>query len=215
MPKTWRPKLLQSNAANHRADLETTIDDLEHVVGCCDLILNKGQHPIENLEAAALLDSLAIRYRRCFKGGIRQGLDPKALDSIKGPAFALHTFFWFLASKHIAHSVNGFQLNASTIHIAEDKAGKIHRGGIGSQGGRTLELCLLDIQRFGALVQKLIDEVKTVHVARTKEVQLETELMSEAELRALPDGFAPLDGQMSVIQSREWPKRSTAVKNNP
>jgi hypothetical protein len=208
MPKTWEPKLLQSQAANDRADLETILQDLEHVMGCCELLLHRGTHPLTDLEAKALIDSVVIRYRRCFTGGQRARLDPKTLPSLRGALIARHDFFWNLANKHIAHSVNGFELNASVIHVAEDGNGQLLRGGLGSRGSATLELSLDDIHQFCDLVQDLVTDVTAHHISLSKEVELDVEAMSDEEVRALPEGYPPCEAKIDVSRHRQWPKRA-------
>jgi hypothetical protein len=203
MPKSWQPRLLQSQAANHRADLETIIEDLDHVAKCCDLLLTRGIHPLGDIEAKALFDSIATRYRRCFNSGARKPLDRKDLQ---GEDVERHAFFYAIADKHIAHSVNGFGLRASTVYIAVDDRGQLHRGGLGSQGSSTLELSLHDIAQFSEFVGELIADAKAVHASLSERLKLEVVDMSDEQLRDLPEGFAPLHAKMDVLQRRQWPK---------
>jgi hypothetical protein len=215
MPKTYSPRLLQTEAANRRADLELIIRDLEHILQCCDLMLSKHQHPILNFEAAALLDSIAIRYRRCFGSGVRTSLDPAEMPSLQGDATERHEFFWDLANKHVAHSVNGFEMNATVVYVAEDEVGNVSKGGLGSQGSATLELSLHDIRRFGNHVESLLANIRAEHELFTQQVNVEVDAMSEQQLRGLPDGFVPFEPRLNVKGRRQWPKAIMRVEKTP
>ena len=104
MSNTFFPKVLKSRTAIELADLRLVQEDLRHVQGCCDLLLNEQHCMLSSTQGKALLDSLAVRYRRCFNSGVRTPLKLGLLD-INVEEQTLHEFFYAIVDKHIAHSV--------------------------------------------------------------------------------------------------------------
>lgn len=205
MPKSFIPKLLTSETANKLADLRLIQEDLQHVRECCALILKEQHCILTSTKGRAFLDSLVIRYRRCFASGIRTKLKLELL-TLDEDQLELHNFFYGIAGKHIAHAVNNFELNGTTIHIAVDEDGNIVRGGLGNQGFRTLNLSMQKIDSFEIYLEALLEKVKEFIQISTEAINAEVAAMTDDELQNLPEGFAPCD-HTDVTKSRKWPKK--------
>jgi hypothetical protein len=102
---------LDSDSAKILADLGSILRDLEFVVGCCDRLLpmledeDRDAVTIEALWTAAL-----VAYARCFASGKRFGLDEDSFVGLEGEVVAFHRLLLNLRNKHIAHSVNPFEV---------------------------------------------------------------------------------------------------------
>lgn len=205
----WFPKLLTTAAAKKLADLELILHDLEHVVACCDLMLGVGHHPLYDTRSRAFLDSLVVRYRRCFNEGVRQSLSISDFSSLDAEQIKLHDFFYCLGNRHIAHSVNGFEMSGIKVYIDIDDLGNLTRGGLGKHVSNTLGLSLElnEIVNFKQLVTFLIEEVGREKVRTEETVKHELSLMTDRDIRQLPDGFPPHHHGAKVKKQRTWPKK--------
>jgi hypothetical protein len=207
MPTTYTPRLLQSAAANENADLHLIELELIYVLRCCEKLLERNEYLGASVESSALLDSIAIRYRRCFNSGVRARLSSYSLACIQADDEGLHNFFLHFADKHVAHSVNGFEGYASAIQVGIDQGdGTIRRGGMAGQGYFAVPLSLAKISSFAELLRKLIPEVQVVHSNVTDRVQGEVDAMTDEELLALPEVIPPLEHPIPVDERRRWPK---------
>jgi hypothetical protein len=81
------------------------ITDLQHVVACCDVLL---QMPTdyEGPLTQALFESAVITYARCFNSGRRSKITEQALAaSAADEAVVWHRYFMKLRDQHVAHTV--------------------------------------------------------------------------------------------------------------
>jgi hypothetical protein len=96
------------------ADLVSITDDLEFVIRACERLHVKmvAAEAVDPVVARALWMSALVAYARCFKTGKRRRLtleDVKALP-LQGDVVEWHWFLMNMRNKHIAHSVNPFEI---------------------------------------------------------------------------------------------------------
>ena len=97
------------------ADMHGVMQDLEWLIALCDQISRykrRGPRP-DSTEMEALEGAALIRYGRCFKGGVRTAfvLDAHWISRLSPDLQAAHYDFEALRDKHVAHSVNDWELN--------------------------------------------------------------------------------------------------------
>ena len=106
---------LESPSAARLADLASILQDLRFIVGCCDLLMAQLRLPDperDGVAVAAAWSAALIAYRRCFDAGVRGGLtvaDVQALG-LQGEVLKIHKFLHDMRDKHIAHSVNPYEV---------------------------------------------------------------------------------------------------------
>lgn len=78
----------------------------------------------DTLVLECMADAALIRYGRCFSGGIRTAfLVPQGwIDELPADLRAGHRDFLDLRDKHIAHSVNDWELNIPVARVRIDQA---------------------------------------------------------------------------------------------
>ncbi|SRR6266571_4360728 len=122
---TYTPVRISGPETYRLADMHGVVRDLEWLVTLCDRILRykaRGPRPdsteMEALEAAAL-----IRYGRCFKRGARTAfvLDAQWLARLPQELQDAHRDFEALRDKHVAHSVNDWELNIPVAYLLQDE----------------------------------------------------------------------------------------------
>ena len=118
----------------HRlADMAGVQQDLSTVVEAVDRLLSRPSRGFsESLELEALQAYALIRYGRCFgRGGVRTAfLIPRAwLDELGPDLSQAHADFLDLRDKHIAHSVNDWEVNIPRVRVSinrETGAAAVH-----------------------------------------------------------------------------------------
>lgn len=150
----------------------------------------------------ALFDSACIRYRRCFKTGVRRPLSRQLTTPLADDLQVLHQFFLDLADKHIAHSVNGFEWWVSTAYVFCADDGTVTRGGLGGTGFSTLMTNLDQIARFQDLINAILDNITALTTELDTKLNKEVAAMSDAQLLALPDGSSNLESHPRVDRPR-------------
>lgn len=102
-------------------DFRTTAGMLAHLFRQLDE--DKRNHPIDHSITQALLDSAIIHYGRCFKKGVRHAfLDVnKWAVELLPDAAQIHIEAIALRDKHIAHSVNDWELNVPVVRVRIDR----------------------------------------------------------------------------------------------
>ena len=99
------PKLFSNNIGQKLANIQGIEADLMHVRACCSKLLEASYEPFDVVERS-LLDSAMIRYRRCFKTGVRTSLSNAELKNFDRDLIECHNYGLSMTDKYVAHSVN-------------------------------------------------------------------------------------------------------------
>ena len=205
--KTFSPRLLVSNEANAAASYRLISRDLEHIIACCDRLLETAPplNPFKH-DIRALICSALIAYRRCFNTGFRSNLNQHSVSELGAEYSEIHGFLIDLADKHLAHSVNEFEQCGITIHVAKTEDGTVHRSGIGSQISFTYEMSLKDVLRLRDLASLLLEQKINPCIEELQSrIKDHVGAMSDDEIWALPEGFPPELARANVGKARVWP----------
>lgn len=179
--------LLTSRTAQQYADIDFLKRDLEHVVICCNFMLQAGAPPnISDSLHIALMDSALVRYRRCFNSGGRQNID-HLVKKVSDESRAMHRRLMEIANLNIAHSINNFEENYTILWVNLD-ANPIERSSRGTHGMRTTGLSLKDFDEMRALALNFIDLIQGWKQKLEKLLTAEIEKMTDDEIRSQPNG---------------------------
>jgi len=158
------PIELTEREAHRLADLYGVLADLRMVLKICDLILQK-IGPKDNLvEVEALQAAALVRYCRTT-GGVRTSFSISMdwIERLPSELQQLHNEFHALRDKHIAHSVNDWELN---VPVAQYRLNRETNKGevimVSVQGHRIVSMheeAIVHLQRLaGALADMLEGE---------------------------------------------------------
>ncbi|MFA5957512.1 hypothetical protein [Hyphomicrobium sp.] len=179
--------LLTSKAAQQYADIDLLKRDLEHVITCCNFMLQAGQPPnLSDPLHVALMDSALVRYRRCFNSGGRQNIEHLAKKLSEGGGI-LHKKLMEIANLNIAHSINNFEENYAVLW-ADLEAVPIERSSPGTHGMRTMGIALKDLDDMRSLTGEFINLVEAWRQKLEKLLMAEIEKMTDDEIRSQPNG---------------------------
>lgn len=79
--------------------------DLQHVVNCCDLLMEPSAEENSPL-TQALYESAIITYARCFNSGRRSKITEQTIaDTVAPEAVTWHRYFMKMRDQHVAHTV--------------------------------------------------------------------------------------------------------------
>ena len=101
------------------ADLQGVQSDLEHVSECCRRVVALANE--DDTLAISLLDSASVRYRQCFKGGVRKLLNQAQVLKLSDVDVSLHDYFINRTDKYVAHSVNHLESPVSVVIPSDDR----------------------------------------------------------------------------------------------
>ena len=97
--------------AKELAELTSLIQDMDTCINTCQRLTDfMDQENQDTLIQNSLWTSVLIIYARCFGASKKFGITEEYLSEIKGNAVVAHNYFIDISSKHIAHSVNQFDL---------------------------------------------------------------------------------------------------------
>lgn len=115
--------IANTEEAQMAADLASILTDLRHVEwGICKILSLPSETEHFDPLRIALIDSVVIRYRRCFASGIRSHLEEYVVEQVAPKYLETHRYFWDLGNKHIAHSVSAAENMFSIVILDEDQA---------------------------------------------------------------------------------------------
>src|SRR5215831_316624 len=107
----------ESDDAREYADLLSTCNDLGFVLAATERLLTELKKPDDQQDGVtvrAFWSAATIAYMRCFGSGKRQGLQTGIFDTLPhaGP---VHQHIKDTSDKHVAHSVNAFELGRTLL----------------------------------------------------------------------------------------------------
>lgn len=111
---------LKGPEAHRLADMAGVLSDLRLSAETVAEIARRTAEPqLNRLILSALLDSAIIRYGRCYgTGGRTKFRIPRAwIDALPGDLRQAHSDFLDLRGKHIAHSVNDWEINTPVVRV--------------------------------------------------------------------------------------------------
>ena len=111
----------------------------------------------------AMQDSAFIHYGRCFSGGIRTAfLIPQVwIDELSADLRHAHRDFIDLRDKHIAHSVNDWEINTPVARVRIDReTGTVDVHAITVNKSRVVMLASDSLDKLWRLAKALADRVE-------------------------------------------------------
>lgn len=111
----WPTVPLDVASAQVFADQLSIIQDLRFVQACCGRLLSilaQAEDERDVVLLKALWSSAMVAYARCFSSGKRFGLSKSDVESLplEGEVTEFHTWLIDMRNKHVAHSVNPFEI---------------------------------------------------------------------------------------------------------
>jgi uncharacterized membrane protein len=210
MRVTVKPRLLADPSVFRLSDLHLVLGDLliakQNFESALDKVRLAG---LENNSGYSFACSALIHYRKAFdqhrQRQRRASLTDKNVRQCAADFFALHRYLIDLSNKYVAHSENEYEQCLVTVQVAEDDNGNATFRGLGVQSTAVALLSDNDAKQSVVLVDRLINDYLRPEMARLEaEITSFCETLSAEELKALPDGFAPVSSSNPKTK-RSWP----------
>jgi hypothetical protein len=206
--KTGASVRLDVPEANRLIDLNGIKWDLTFVIKWCDVYLahfkrlfKEAQGDDDAFRAFAI--AIPTVYARCFASGVRRRLDAPLAKLLTAEETCCHEEFINLRDKHIAHSVNNFELGYIEVNLNPPERGKqINLVTVGTQTIMALKADSYEMLKMvaGKLLQWLDDEILTEEI-RVKKIIGERYTLEE--LYILKENQPPLDVVGKVDKQRK------------
>jgi len=124
--------------AHRLADMAGVHQDLRMVAATAAQLSRRREQKAPDMHVLEAMQDLAlIRYGRCYKGGVRDAfpIPQEWIDALPAKLRQAHHDFLDLRDKHIAHSVNDWEVNmpVARVHVDEQtndvtvKAVRVHK----------------------------------------------------------------------------------------
>lgn len=130
MPKVNHPVVFKGPEGHRLADMSGVLHDLRTTAGMlAQLFREIDKNRAFSTTAQALFESALIRYGRCFNNGVRHSFRDVNEWAAKLPdgLASVHSEALLLRSKHVAHSVNDWELNVPVVRVSVDsESGEAH-----------------------------------------------------------------------------------------
>ena len=199
-------RLLDIPEAQTFGDLAGIIRDLGTVIQFCDLLVSAYDASPPQYELVDALSTAAvIRYCRCFGSGVRAKLAAESIEALAPFYSQLHSYFFELRQKHLAHSVNEFEANHVAVVLPDDTFGA-NAVEITLLGGRVAGLdrpTAVHLKRLATIVQRAAnDELDT---ERARLIQLLAPLSRE-QISQFPEP-PPFEPDWTRVDKRRLPHR--------
>ena len=195
MPIVESTNIPITGATAHRfADLVGVEQDLRWTAQASALLANRAKrHQQDIMALEAMHDTALIRYGRCFKTGLRNAFCiPRSWIEDLPPALRrAHQDALDLRDKHIAHSVNDWEINTPVAQIARVKeysAAAVRSVSVSRQ--RVIMLGIPALQVLHELAQTLADRVAAVGSEVQAQLLKELRGLSPRELERRAPPFA-------------------------
>ena len=180
------------------ADLGAVTQDIKFVMGCCQRLLTLLAAPEDNgVLVQALFTAALVTYARCFNGGKRSALKVKDLAKLglDGDVRGFHEQLLAMRSKHIAHSVNPFEMITVGAVLSPIDAESRKVEGIAVMTGRHITFDSEGVRHLGVICARLIDRViadrasylQTAALEQARQLDID-DLYRRPSLRAQPPG---------------------------
>jgi hypothetical protein len=123
MPTVNHPVVFKGAEGHRLADMSGVLHDLRTTAGMlAHLFREIDKSRAFSTTAQALLESALIRYGRCFNDGVRHSFRDVSEWAARLPdgLASVHSEALLLRSKHVAHSVNDWELNVPVVRVSID-----------------------------------------------------------------------------------------------
>jgi len=166
---------LTDSAAHRLADMAGVHQDLRMVAATAAQLSRRREDKAPDMHVLEAMQDLAlIRYGRCYKGGVRDAfpIPQEWIDALPAELRQAHHDFLDLRDKHIAHSVNDWEVNmpVARVHV-DERTGDVAVKAVHVRKTRTL----MDsdrLQKLHRLAVMLADRVYE-EIRREQEMLLE------------------------------------------
>ena len=201
--------VLTEPEAHRLSDMYGVLIDLRWVVGACRKLGRLLENPRGDImEMEAYQAAVIVRYGRCFNSGARTAflLDAEWIEGLDADMRETHRRFDALRDKHIAHSVNDWELNTpeAQVQFAEGKPPHVVAVHVGHH--YIVATSAESIENLRALTSALLARVEREYEQeRERMLQLARAIPAdELERRAKARSRYP--GQRDVANARGRPK---------
>jgi hypothetical protein len=185
---------LSGPTAYRYADLVGVERDLRWTVQATALLADRAKrHENDLMFLEALHDTALIRYARCFKKGLRKAfrIPRNWIDELPPALRQAHQDAIHLRDKHIAHSVNDWEINtpvAQIVRVKEYSSAAVRSVSVSRQ--RVIMMGTPALQVLHELAQALADRVAAVGSQIQAELLKELQGVSPRELERRAPPFA-------------------------
>jgi hypothetical protein len=193
--------------AHRLADMNGVMNDLQWVAQVCEKIADRFDDiRSDTVELEAYQAAAIIRYGRCYKGGVRTAflLDAEWIRRLTPDLQEAHRQFDALRDKHIAHSVNDWEINTPVAQIRMEEGQPTLLEAVNVQTDMVVLLSSAHIRILGALARglhKLLGEEFKNEQARLLEF-VGTIDMQELEARLRRKSVNPGSGAIGRRRDR-------------
>lgn len=186
------------------ADLTSIASDLRQVVDVAKILVEQTEDEGFDALRLALLDSVVIRYRRCFTTGIRMSLKRSDVLQAAPQYEEIHSFFYDLGNKHIAHSVSALEQTADIVYLdqSDPRQPRVAAISVTNMRGNVPNI---NVARLGELATILIDRHIQPEISRLSEVfRQRAETLPVERLRKLKPAMMPVNLNGSNIADKRY-----------
>lgn len=173
------------------ADYASVLQDLRYVQECCKRLLKvlaEPENQRDGIVLKALWSAALVAYARCFASGKRFGLSNENVQALplEGEVSEFHQWLINMRNKHVAHSVNPFEIVKVGAVLSAPDAPQMQVEGIATL---SMEYMLPDetgVRQLGGLAAALANQVAQRGQAQQEIVLNETRQLNVEELSSLP-----------------------------
>jgi hypothetical protein len=182
-----------ADMAGVHMDLRTVADTAAELARILERDLGR-----EKLTAEALQSHAVIRYGRCFRGGVRTAfLVPQEwLDALPPELREWHDLFLDIRDKHVAHSVNDWELNVPVARVRVDQeSGDVEAHSVSVNQHRVLLLDTVSYKALCELARQLADRVEAeMEIERARLLEYAKAIPVEELRRRIHEDRADIPG---------------------
>lgn len=179
--------------------------DLRWTAAACAQIKRRArQRDYDSIAIEALHDAALSRYGRCFKKGRRDAfhIPRQWITELPDSLRETHEHVLDLRDRHIAHSVNDWEVNLPVVRLVAGELGATVLGDVSVRQVRVLMLGAEEVDRFWHLAKTLADRVvESMEAAKADLLQEARRIPIEKLQRRLRVGY-PVRLGRGVIRGR-------------
>lgn len=181
------PVRLLGQEAHRLADMAGVLMDLRLTSGTVAQLSRRSEVKGEDmLVLEAMQDSALIHYGRCYKGGVRTAflIPVEWIEELPSELREAHQYFLNLRDKHIAHSVNDWELNTPVARVRINReTGEINVHAISVNRSRVVMLGSESLGKLWQLAKQLADKVEVEMEAEKVKLLDVARKISPSEIR--------------------------------